>query len=189
MKKVILTMLLGITCFALQAQIQYHALYSKIAVEGTSTLHEWNMVSKTADCVMAIEFNGANISGLSSLSFTLKAETLKSEHKGLDKNAYKALNTGKYPEISFISNYANIRPDGQNNYVISAKGQLTISGVTKEVWLAGVTTLNPANMSLETKGSLKIKMSEYDVKPPSLMLGAVKAGDEVTVKFDVALNK
>jgi polyisoprenoid-binding protein YceI len=189
MKRIGITaMLLTATCFVLQAQVQYHALHTKIAVEGTSTLHAWSMTSESASCNVVLDFNGTDISDLSSLSFTVKAETLKSDRKGLDKNAYKALNTDKYPLISFNSSYANIHPAEQNSYVISAKGQLTISGVTRDVWLAAVTTINPDN-SLQAHGSLKIKMSEYDVQPPSLMLGAVKAGDDITIKFDVMLKK
>jgi polyisoprenoid-binding protein YceI len=190
MKKISITaMLFTATCFVLQAQVQFQAVSTKIQVAGTSTLHEWSMASESARCNLVLDLNGTNISGLSSLSFTLQAETLKSDHKALDKNAYKALNTGKHPLISFNSNYANIRPAGQNSFVISAKGQLTISGVTKDVWIAGTTTINPADMTLETRGSLKVKMSEYDVQPPTLMLGVVKAGDDVTVKFDVTLKK
>jgi polyisoprenoid-binding protein YceI len=73
--------------------------------------------------------------------------------------------------------------------VISAKGKLTIAGVSKDVWLAGVTTVNPADMSVQTVGSLKIKMSEYNVEAPSFMFGAMKTGDEVSVQFNVTLKK
>jgi polyisoprenoid-binding protein YceI len=173
----------------LNAQARYHASFSKISVAGTSTLHDWDMASEKANCDISFNFDGANITGLSSLVFTVQAESLKSDHKGMDKNAYKALKTEKYPAISFTSNYANVRSNGPNSYVISAKGKLSISGVTKEVWLAGVSTINPADMSIQTAGSAKIKMSEYSVEPPSFMFGAMKTGDEITVKFNVTLKK
>jgi hypothetical protein len=32
-------------------------------------------------------------------------------------------------------------------------------------------------------GSKKIRMTEFGVKPPSFMLGALKVGDEVTVEY------
>src|SRR5438045_3810032 len=108
-----------------------------------STFHYWDMISEKANVDISFNFDGTNITGLSSLLFTVKGETLKSEHKGMDKNAYKALNTDKYPDIVFSSNYANVRPNGANSYVVSAKGKLTIASVTKEVWLAAVCTVNP----------------------------------------------
>ncbi len=190
MKRLIIsTLLIAIATIALNAQVKYHASNIKVAVAGTSTLHDWDMSTEKAKCDITFNFDGINISGLTSLNFDLPAETLKSHHSGMDKNAYKALNTDKYPDISFTSNYANIRPNGANSYVISAKGNLTIAGVSKDVWLAGVTTVNPADMSVQTVGSVKIKMSEYKVEPPSFMFGAMKTGDEITVKFDLTLKK
>jgi polyisoprenoid-binding protein YceI len=190
MKRLFFTTLLMVsTVVFLNAQVKYQASYTKIAIAGTSTLHNWNMASEKANCDISFNFDGANITGLSSLIFTVQAETLKSDSKGLDKNAYKALNVGKHPEISFTSNFANIRSNGPNSYLISAKGKLTISGVSKEVWLAGVSTVNPADMSVQTICSDKIKISEYNVEPPSFMFGAMKTGNEITVKFTVTLKK
>lgn len=190
MKRLIITTIwIATATIALNAQVKYHASYTKVAIEGTSTFHDWDMASEKANCDISFAFDGTNITGLSSLLFTVQAETLKSHHSGMDKNAYKALNTEKYPDISFSSSYANIRANGANSYVISAKGKLTISGVSKDVWLAGVTTVNPADMSLQTVGSLKLKMSEYNVEPPSFMFGAMKTGDEITIKFNVNLKK
>jgi polyisoprenoid-binding protein YceI len=190
MKRLIVATLLMMSLSVwLNAQVKYHASYTKISIAGTSTLHNWDMESEKANCDISFNFDGANITGLSSLLFTVEAESLKSDSKGLDKNAYKALDVGKHPEISFSSNYANIRSNGPNSYVISAKGKLTISGVSKEVWVAAVSTVNPADLSIQTAGSAKIKMTEYNVTPPSFMFGAMKTGDEITVKFNVALKK
>jgi polyisoprenoid-binding protein YceI len=61
-------------------------------------------------------------------------------------------------------------------------------GVTKPTDLTlRIKTL--ANGDLEIKGSKKILMSTYGVKPPSFMLGAMKVGDEVTLTYDVILKK
>ena len=190
MKQLTLTIVLAtILTAALHAQVKYHASYSKVTIEGTSTLHDWDMASEKANCDIAFSFDGVSITGLSSLVFTVDAGSLKSHHSGMDKNAYKALNSDKYPEISFASSYANIRPSGTNSYMISAKGKLIIAGVSKDIWIVGVTTVNPADMSVQTIGSAKIKMSEFNVEPPSFMFGAMKTGDEITVKFNVTLKK
>jgi len=190
MKQLTLTIVLAtILTTALNAQIKYHASYTSVSIAGTSTLHDWDMTSQKANCDIALNFDGVNITSLSSLVFTADAESLKSHHSGMDKNAYKALNSDKYPEISFASSYANIRPNGANSYLISAKGKLTIAGVSKDIWIAGVTTVNPSDMSVQTTGSAKIKMSEFNVEPPSFMFGAMKTGDEIIVKFSLTLKK
>ena len=190
MKQLTLTIVLAtILATVVNAQLKYHASYTKVAIAGTSTLHDWDMASEKANCDISFTFDGTNLTGLSSLVFTVDAETLKSHHSGMDKNAYKALNVEKYPEISFSSSYANIKANGANSYILSAKGKLTIAGVTKEVWLAGITTINPSDMSMQTTGSAKIKMSEFNVEPPSFMFGAMKTGDEIIVKFNLTLKK
>jgi polyisoprenoid-binding protein YceI len=174
---------------SLKSNEAYHAFYAKIVVKGTSTLHNWNVASENAVCDIAFKFDGANITGLSSILFTVGVKTLKSDHKAMSKNMYKALNSEKFPEITYHSSYANIRATGKDAYVISAKGELTISGVSKNVWLAAVTTVNPTDMSVQTIGSIRIKMSEYKIDPPSLMLGTVNVGDEITVQFNLNLKK
>src|SRR5215831_15587701 len=127
MKKIFLALLLLVAMTtAINAQTKYHASYTKVAINGTSTMHDWDMASNKANCDIAFMFDGANITGLSSLVFTVQAQSLKSDHSGMDKNAYKALNADKYPDISFVSNYANIKPNGSNSYVVSAKGKLSI---------------------------------------------------------------
>lgn len=171
------------------AQVKYETSGPILKIEGTSSLHDWNMTSKEGVCSAAFDFDGAKLTDMLSLAFSVRAETLKSSTKGLNRNAYKAMNTAKYPTITFISNHASVRSNGANSYVINAKGKLTISGVTKEVWVPVTCTVNPADMSIQANGSYKIKMSEYKITPPSFMFGAMKTGDELTVKFNLALKK
>lgn len=63
----------------------------------------------------------------------MPAESLKSFNTYMDKNAYKALNTDKYSNISFTASSIHVKPNGVTGYLLTAKGKLTISGVTKDV--------------------------------------------------------
>jgi len=45
------------------------------------------------------------------------------------------------------------------------------------------------NGTIRFKGSKQFKMTEYGVKPPSLMLGTMKVGDLITVSFDLVLSE
>jgi polyisoprenoid-binding protein YceI len=157
MKKAVITMILVFAVsVVIHAQVAYNTSSAKIEITGTSTLHDWSMASEKAYCNASFKFDGANLINLSSLSFVISVQSLKSDHNGMDKNAYKALRAEKYPLISFNSSYANIHSNSPNSYVISANGKLTISGVTKDVWLVGVTRVNPDDMSISTTGFFKI---------------------------------
>ena len=74
----------------------------KITIEGTSNVHDWDMKSSKGTCSGVFELdNSGSLTGMSSLKFSVPAESLKSEHKAMDKNTRKALNTEKYSSISF----------------------------------------------------------------------------------------
>jgi hypothetical protein len=45
-----------------------------------------------------------------------------------------------------------------------------------------------ADKSISYNGAYKIKMTDYNVEPPTIMLGAIKTGEFVTVKFDLLLR-
>lgn len=190
MKRLIFTSwLMMISMSLLIAQTKYTSTNTNIRMDGTSTMHDWHMVSEKGVSQVNFNFDGSSLTGMPSLNFSVAVESLKSSTKGLNKNAYKALDAEKYPTISFVSNYANIRASGSNAYVVSAKGKLTISGVSKDIWVAAVCKVNPDTQKIETSGSLKLKMSEYNVEAPSFMFGAMKTGDEVTIKFNTTLSK
>ena len=66
----------------------------KLTIEGTSNIHDWDMASKQGSCSAEFLFGpGGHLAGLSSLQFSVPAESLKSDKKAMDKNTYKALQT------------------------------------------------------------------------------------------------
>jgi len=160
----------------------------KLVIEGTSNVHDWDMKSEKGTCTAIFEINNAGApTGLSTLSFTVPAESLKSEHKGMDKNTYKALGTDKYASISFTAGTAAIKPAGDGNYLLTAKGKLTISGVTKDVLLTATGVVNP-DKSITYSGAYQLKMTDYNVAPPKAVFGTIKTGDKITVKFNLVLK-
>lgn len=160
----------------------------KLTIEGTSNIHDWDMKSNKGNVTAEFQFNSSGqLSGLTALHFTVPAESLKSEHKSMDKNTYKALNTDKYNAITFTAANAVVQSNGKGGYVLNARGNLTISGVTRVVDLTATGTMN-ADKTITYTGSYKLKMTDYKVTPPSMMFGTIKTGDAITVKFDLVLQ-
>jgi polyisoprenoid-binding protein YceI len=71
--------------------------------------------------------------------------------------------------------------------VIKCNGKLTVAGVTKDIDLVAKAKVN-ADKSINVKGSKKINMRDWDIDPPSFMMGAVKTGEEVTISFDLTFR-
>lgn len=171
----------------LKAQTNYQNTSGKVVVKGTSTLHDWEMASEKGQTKATFTINGDQLTGITALQFSVLAESLKSDKSGLDKNAYKALNTDKHKNITFILTNGSVTSAGGNKYKISAIGNLTINGKAKKVTLNADGILQSDN-SLTVSGTTKFKMSEFDVKAPVLMMGSIKTGDEVTIEYTVKLK-
>ncbi len=177
--------LLALIGFPIQTQAQTtykQTAESYIVVAGTSTLHNWTMTSKEMQFQTTFE-NGADGLPLrvKALSLSVNSESLKSEHKAMDKNAYSALKTDKHKAISFTLTSATVQKD-----IIQCSGNLTIAGVTKPITIDATCKLNPSG-SLRCTGSKPIKMSEFQVEPPTFMFGTVKTGDDITISFNMEL--
>jgi hypothetical protein len=58
-----------------------------------------------------------------------------------------------------------------------------VAGTTRETDVSADVKYNAAEKSYTVTGTKKLKMTDYDVKPPSFMMGAVKTGDEISISF------
>jgi polyisoprenoid-binding protein YceI len=153
-----------------------------ITITGTSTMHDWTMTSKQAIAQAQFEVDETGqLSKVNSILLTIPAESLKSGKGAMDKNAYNALKTDKNKDLKFQLTSATV-----NSSNIIAEGTLTIAGNSKPTEL--LVTGKPEANGIRFQGSKKIKMTEFNVEPPSFMFGSVKTGDEITITFDVTLS-
>jgi len=168
----------------LRAQTNYKVAESKnnnMKLSGTSTLHDWTMNAQVFSSESQFVVKDHQISSLKTLSFSLAVTDLKSGESGLDKNAYKALGSGDHKNITYKLSSATITPDG-SKFLVKTRGNLTIAGVTKEVTIDVNAVVN-ADETITCTGSEKLNMTDYQVKPPKFMLGAMKTGDAITLDF------
>jgi len=178
--------LLLMTASITKAQIKFSTKDDlNLLVSGTSTLHDWDMKAAKGECVALFSFNaGGDVTALTALSVNIPAEALKSEHSGMDKNAYKALKTDKAPTISYKLASATI----VGNNTIKCSGKLTIAGATRDADIVATYKVN-ADKSISVSGKKNISMKEFSMEPPSFMMGTIKTGNDIVLKFDVTLRK
>lgn len=83
--------------------------------------------------------------------------------------------------ISFRSTEAaEIGPDG-----LGLAGQLTVGEQSRPANLE--LTLDGAAGSLRARGSIKVRQTDFGIKPYTAFMGALKVADEVEVEFEVRL--
>jgi polyisoprenoid-binding protein YceI len=169
------------------AQAKYHAESMDLIVSGTSTLHDWEMKSSKGQFDASILFANDKVT-FSGLSFNFPAESLKSGHSLMDNNTYKALKTEKNPNISFVLISGNVTSAGANTYQLNGIGKLTIAGTTIQTDLVATLKYNPADKSFTCTGVKKFKMTQYGVKPPTVLMGTIKTGDEISISYNLNIK-
>ncbi len=153
---------------------------SKLTVVGTSTVHDWEVETKEFNAETNLQVNQNSVSQVSRVLFTTPAESLKSGKRLMDSKIQEALKTKKHPEIKF-SLKENEAINGEKGTI---SGLLTIAGETKEVDVTvNFDAQNPGRLGV--KGELPLKMSDFNIDQPTAMMGTIKTGDEVVVKFDL----
>ena len=162
-----------------------------IKVLGTSNLHNWTMEAKNITCSATFNFPPGNIiqpQSLTDLSLTIPVQNLKSGESLMDSRAYTALKAKKFNAIVFSLTVATIVPGQKNQFLVKTTGNLTIAGVTKPITLEVTCVSNPDG-TLTCTGSERLKMTDYQIKPPVFMLGALKTGNDLTINFIVQIKK
>jgi len=191
MLTIVCIMALGST---LQAQSVYKLTDSKsitMKLSGTSTLHSWDMSANSFKGHASFVFKAGSeteLASLTSLTFVLPVANLSSGEKGLDKNAYKALKTGQFKTIVYKLTSATVTPEGGNKYLVKAHGDLTIAGVANKAAMDVECVVN-SDGTITCTGTDKLNMTDYQVKPPKFMLGAMTTGNTVTLAFTMVYKK
>ena len=172
------------------ADARFNAKALSIVIKGTSTLHDWEMKSSQGHAEVDLVL-GANdkLTDLSGLNFVMPAESLKSEHSMMDNNAYKALKTDKNKNISFVLSSASVSALDATTYQIKTVGKLTIAGNTRETDLVATAKYNAADKSFTITGSKQIQMTQWGVKPPTVMMGTIKTGNDLTITFNTKIAR
>lgn len=165
----------------------YQSNATTTTVKGTSTLHDWDMTASNGTTRATFTIADGSVTGITALNFTVAAEALKSDRSGLDKNAYKALGTGKNKNITFTMTNGTVTASGANTFQIRATGNLNIAGTSKQTTITATGRYNAADKSITVNGTTQFKMTEYKVTPPTVMMGTIKTGDDVTIEYNVKL--
>lgn len=171
---------------AVQAQTSYGTQTMNTVIEGTSNIHDWELISPKATCTMQLSMDASGkLTGISNVQYSIQVNTLKSKHGSqMDNNAYKAMNAADHPTIRFTGASGTIKSAAAGTYVVSVPGRLTISSGSRDVVLTATLKVN-ADRSVTVDGAQKLKTTDYNVKAISIMLGAIKTSPDVTVKFNM----
>ena len=156
---------------------------SKMVIKGTSSLHDWksDVVTVRGEGIVALESQKARFQDF---NLSIPVTSIKSGKSAMDKNTYEALNEEQHPNIEFsLDDVQNISGDK-----IRASGRLSIAGQTRPVTLTAKYDLQNSEL-ISLQGSYTMKMTDFGVEPPTAVFGTIKTGDEITIDYNLQLEK
>lgn len=159
---------------------------SKLKITGTSSVHDWEMSAETFSCETTVELDSQRITSINAIDFSVKVEDLESGKRIMNNKAHDALKEKRHPEIRFRFDSGD--PVTITEGEAKLAGTLNIAGKSRKVELAA--NFNQVrNNRFSVNGMVPLKMTDFDIEPPTAMLGAIETGDEITVNFDFKFTK
>lgn len=154
---------------------------STITVSGTSSLHDWDIISNSFSG--KIQLKDFTTGQIENLQVYIASETLKSGKNAMDKKTYKALKTSEFKNITFsMVKIKSSEKIDDSTFEMRVEGKMTICGVTKLKTIDFL--LTKVGKELNATGSCMVKMTDFKVEPPTALLGTIKTGDDIKIKFN-----
>jgi len=184
---------------------------SKMRIEGTSNIHDWQVESSIIGGMMEVGPGFPTEPGQAATPGKIDAKveafvtvrSLKSIEKDgrpysdpMDNIMYEKLKASEdpvtkkvpYPRIEYRLSELVLKEapkDKDGAYVFDAKGDLAIAGVTNKIAMP-VNVTPMADKKLKITGTVTLKMTDFKIEPPApkLAFGLIKTGDPVKLIFE-----
>lgn len=161
----------------------------QMTIAGTSNLHDWTTNVEDISLVAEMELVNGYVSTVGTVTMSAKVNSIKSD-KGsvMDNKTKEALKGEKHPNIIYKLRQVEIAQLKDKISKLSTEGTLSIAGVTKPVKMDVYARQLPSG-EVEVWGANAISMKDYGMQAPTALMGSIKTGDKVTVKYSVILKK
>ncbi len=165
-----------------------------MTITGTSTIHDWT--SDVTEVKGTMLLDGKMVSRgsvkkgdeIKAITITIPVLSIISPRGAtMDKKTYAAFKSEEHPYIIFkLANSKVTEVDGRN-FMVEAKGDLTMAGVSQAIELV-VEARRTDDDGYWFKGSKKLNMKDFEMEPPSAMFGQIVTGEEVEINFELIFN-
>lgn len=186
------------TLVVLLAIFLYHPLHAqntltvksvKATIQGSSSLHDWESQITQITCLGNFQSENSLLKNIEDISVKIPVAAIKSsEGRMMDNKTYEAFKSDEHPYITYTAQRAQITTDAARNTTIKVSGSLTMAGTTKPITVEAKGKSLP-NGDMEISIARTLKMTEFNMKPPTAMMGTIKVGDEVTIVVSLVLSQ
>jgi polyisoprenoid-binding protein YceI len=155
-----------------------------VSIHGTLSSHSWseNIEKVTGDLEGSTNEDGSV--DVYSIRIVMGARSIKGDMGAvMNKKTYKALKADANPEITFLlTTPVRLRPISGGERSVILQGNLTLAGVSRPVLML-IRSFTSSKGTMSFEGEQKIKMTDFGVRPPSALFGAMRASPDITIDF------
>jgi len=166
----------------LYGQTNYRAIQTQIVVTGKSNVRTWELTTQNARCSAEFGFRGNNPISVKAITFSVAVKDLKGHTPLMEKRVHKALKAYPYENITYTGKFSTISGSGNKKLLIKTEGNLSIAGTTR-IRSIPVTAIVNEDGTITCAGSTNIKMSDFNVRLPQVLVDDMEIGNNVTVEF------
>jgi len=162
---------------------------SRVWFDGTSTVRSWTCTAPRIDAAIDAEENApaavlAGQQAVKTVTLAFPVAQLDCDNNTMNGHMRKALHADRQPTIRFaLTSYEIARGAAVTG---TLQGTLLLNGQTRPISFPA--TFASADGALRVTGRYALKMTDWGVEPPKLMMGTLKVGETVTVHFDLQLQ-
>ena len=179
---------------AVDAQTMTVRPKSDVVLSGRSNVNSWACrsevfeatISKKAPIAYVLNVDDA---GITRISVTVPVKSLRCSNGRMEQDLYQTLAAARFPTIDYalVSYEVDTTCITPIHFKTMTVGDITVAGVTRRVAIP-ISADRQADGSVIGTGSLKLRMTDFGVKPPVALLGLIRARNDIEVSFEVLLD-
>jgi polyisoprenoid-binding protein YceI len=184
---IVATASLALSAFALASNLSLQPA-SRIWVKGGSTVRDYTCNAKTIEAKISTQPTESAALPLEQLvrsgQVSVPVADVDCGNGTMNEHMRKALRGADHPQLSFVLVEYFIEATGN----LRLLGKLTLAGQTRDIEFTGTVKESDGGV-LRVEVSKQIRMTEWGIKPPRLIMGTLKVHDPVTIGVDLLLKR
>lgn len=155
---------------------------SRLWIEGSTNVNQFSCMAASYDTMVSTPIAE---DGDLDVEVDIEVKGFDCGRRRMNRDLYETLLSEEHPFISFeyTATESIFYDDSEGLYHIKVKGDLTVAGHKKEIEFPMKATLHDG--SLRAIGQSEIRMTDYNVEPPTKLLGMVRVDDQLSVHFEL----
>ncbi len=162
---------------------------TELSISGTSTVHGFTCKTSRIDATLVVDPGYTRdltkvARPIVSVRVEIPAKSLDCGNGKMNSNMYGTLKVDKNPTIVYTLSGYDLANATAAGFSAVTTGTLMIAGKEKTIVMT-VKADRIEDTKATAKGEQSILLTDFGIKPPAFMLGTLKVGNEIKIKFNL----